>query len=233
MLYAMSDLHGEYQKYLAMLEKIKFNQKDTLYLLGDLVDRGPEPVKILQDIMQRPNVYPLLGNHEVMAIYILKQLLVEVTEETISQVDTYLMENIFIWQRNGGGVTLEQFQALPLRERRQLLEFMEGFGWYETVDVGERAFLLVHAGLGNYRPGKKLEEYSLEELTMVRLDYQTQYFPDDSIYVLSGHTPTKLLGGKWEIYRSHNIHPSLTAGRPSAGDWPASAWTLWRNFTCN
>lgn len=204
MLYAMSDLHGEYQKYLAMLEKIKFSQEDTLYLLGDLVDRGPEPVKILQDIMQRPNVYPLLGNHEVMAIYILKQLLVEVTEETISQVDTYLMENIFIWQRNGGGVTLEQFQALPLRERRQLLEFMEGFGWYETVDVGERAFLLVHAGLGNYRPGKKLEEYSLEELTMVRPDYQTRYFPDDSIYVLSGHTPTKLLSGKWEIYRRHN-----------------------------
>lgn len=154
MLYAMSDLHGEYQKYLAMLEKIKFNQEDTLYLLGDLVDRGPEPVKILQDIIQRPNVYPLLGNHEVMAIYVLKQLLVEVTEETISQVDTYLMENIFLWQRNGGGVTLEQFQALPPRERRQLLEFLEGFGWYETVDVGERAFLLVHAGLGNYRPGK-------------------------------------------------------------------------------
>lgn len=204
MLYAMSDLHGEYQKYLAMLEKIKFSQEDTLYLLGDLVDRGPEPVKILQDIIQRPNVYPLLGNHEVMAIYILKQLLVEVTEETISQVDTYLMENIFLWQRNGGGVTLEQFQALPLRERRQLLEFLEGFGWYETVDVGERAFLLVHAGLGNYRPGKKLEEYSLEELTMVRPDYQTQYFPDDSIYVLSGHTPTKLLSGKWEIYHSHN-----------------------------
>lgn len=204
MLYAMSDLHGEYQKYLAMLEKIKFSQEDTLYLLGDLVDRGPEPVKILQDIMQRPNVYPLLGNHEVMAVYILKQLLLEVTEETISQVDTYLMENIFLWQRNGGGVTLEQFQALPPRERRQLLELMEGFGWYETVDVGERAFLLVHAGLGNYRPGKKLEEYSLEELTMVRPDYQTQYFPDDSIYVLSGHTPTKLLSGKWEIYHSHN-----------------------------
>lgn len=204
MLYAMSDLHGEYEKYLAMLEKIKFSQEDTLYLLGDLVDRGPEPVKILQDIMQRPNVYPLLGNHEVMAVYILKQLLVEVTEETISQVDAYLMENIMLWQRNGGGVTLEQFQALPPRERRQLLEFMEGFGWYETVDVGQRAFLLVHAGLGNYRPGKKLEEYSLEELTMVRPDYQTQYFPDDSIYVLSGHTPTKLLSGKWEIYHSHN-----------------------------
>lgn len=232
MLYAMSDLHGEYQKYLAMLEKIKFNQEDTLYLLGDLVDRGPEPVKILQDIMQRPNVYPLLGNHEVMAVYILKQLLLEVTEETISQVDTYLMENIFIWQRNGGGVTLEQFQALPPRKRRQLLEFLEGFGWYETVDVGQRAFLLVHAGLGNYRPGKKLVEYSLEELTMVRPDYQTQYFPDDSIYVLSGHTPTKLLGGKWEIYRSHN-NIVLDCGRPSAGGWPAFAWTLWRNFTCN
>lgn len=126
MLYAMSDLHGEYQKYLAMLEKIKFNQEDTLYLLGDLVDRGPEPVKILQDIMQRPNVYPLLGNHEVMAIYVLKQLLVEVTEETISQVDTYLMENIFLWQRNGGGVTLEQFQALPPGSEGSCWNFWKG-----------------------------------------------------------------------------------------------------------
>ena len=59
MLYAMSDLHGEYQKYLAMLEKIKFNQEDTLYLLGDLVDRGPEPVKILHHAAAQ--CVPLIG----------------------------------------------------------------------------------------------------------------------------------------------------------------------------
>ena len=34
--------------------------------------------------------------------------------------------------------------------------------------------------------------------------YERQYFDDDSIYIVSGHTPTKLISGKWEIYHSHN-----------------------------
>ena len=41
MLYVMSDIHGEYERYLAMLEQIAFSQDDTLFVLGDVVDRGP------------------------------------------------------------------------------------------------------------------------------------------------------------------------------------------------
>ena len=40
MTYAMSDLHGCYDKYKKMLEKIHFGEDDTLYILGDVVDRG-------------------------------------------------------------------------------------------------------------------------------------------------------------------------------------------------
>ena len=51
MIYAMSDLHGCYDKYIKMLEKINFNNNDTLYILGDIVDRGDGGIKILQDII--------------------------------------------------------------------------------------------------------------------------------------------------------------------------------------
>ena len=64
MHYAISDIHGCYDKYISMLEKIGFNDGDTLYFLGDAVDRGPDGVKILLDMMARKNVVPLLGNHE-------------------------------------------------------------------------------------------------------------------------------------------------------------------------
>ena len=50
MIYAMSDLHGCYDKYIKMLEKINFNENDMLYILGDIVDRGPDGIKILLDI---------------------------------------------------------------------------------------------------------------------------------------------------------------------------------------
>ena len=40
MTYAMSDLHGESGRYQAMLERIRFSPEDTLFILGDVVDRG-------------------------------------------------------------------------------------------------------------------------------------------------------------------------------------------------
>ncbi|MBR2043339.1 MAG: metallophosphoesterase [Clostridia bacterium] len=45
----MSDLHGCYYKYIKMIEKINFSNNYALYILGDIVDRGPdgiEPLKI-------------------------------------------------------------------------------------------------------------------------------------------------------------------------------------------
>ena len=34
MYYVMSDIHGEYEKYLLMLEKIQLSEKDALFVLG-------------------------------------------------------------------------------------------------------------------------------------------------------------------------------------------------------
>ena len=58
-IYCMSDIHGEYDKYIKMLDTINFGSKDTLYVLGDVVDRGPNPMAVLFDMMKRPNVVPL------------------------------------------------------------------------------------------------------------------------------------------------------------------------------
>lgn len=39
MNYVFSDILGYYDKYKEMLEKIKFSDYDTLYILGDVMDR--------------------------------------------------------------------------------------------------------------------------------------------------------------------------------------------------
>ena len=68
MTYVMSDLHGCYDKYAWMLEKIGFGDGDTLYILGDVIDRGPDGIRILLDMMGRKNVIPIIGNHESLAL---------------------------------------------------------------------------------------------------------------------------------------------------------------------
>lgn len=70
----MSDLHGQYDKYLQMLKKIGFGDGDTLYILGDVIGRGEGGIDILLDMMERKNVIPLIGNHESLALSSMKHI---------------------------------------------------------------------------------------------------------------------------------------------------------------
>ena len=66
MIYCISDLHGRYDRYEKVLEKIQ--DTDELYVLGDCIDRGKDGLKILKDIKERNNVHLLMGNHELLLL---------------------------------------------------------------------------------------------------------------------------------------------------------------------
>ena len=65
--YVMSDIHGEADRFHAMLEKLRFSSQDTLYILGDVIDRGPDGIGLLRQIMQMRNAVLLLGNHVIFS----------------------------------------------------------------------------------------------------------------------------------------------------------------------
>lgn len=205
MTYVISDIHGEYEKYVEMLKKIKFSDDDTLYVLGDVIDRGERPVDILLDIMNRSNVFPIVGNHELMALDLLRKLTVEITADNFAtHLNEELMDKLLQWQMNGGDTTIKQFRKLCTDEREYVLDYLEEFVPYELVKVGNRKFLLVHSGLGNFSPDKELDEYDLEELTYIRPDYDRRYFDDNNLFIVGGHTPTLAISGNPEIYKNKN-----------------------------
>lgn len=197
-VYVMADIHGEYNKFLAILELINFNDADELFILGDIIDRGPDPIKLVKDLSFRNNVFCLLGNHELMAIDILKTLLVEINAENFeSHIDTSVINKLMEYQSNGGDTTLKQFKELPNEERVELLNFLKEFELHDVVDVGDKTFILSHTG---NITNKKLSEHSVEELTFIRADYDKQVFTDPHVYLVCGHTPTLAITGKPEIY---------------------------------
>ena len=207
MTYVMSDIHGEYEKYLQMLKLIKFSDEDELFVLGDVLDRGPEPIKLIMDMMSREkNVFPLMGNHDLMALDVLSKLMVEITEDNY---DTYLTKDIMLelndWIYNGGDITLSQFRALEKPQKYAILGYIEYcFSPCEAIDIGEKSFIMSHAGLGNFRKDKKMREYTDEELMFGRNDPDVQYFDNENIYLIWGHTPTRVICGEDKIYKSHN-----------------------------
>ena len=54
--------------FLELLGEIGLRAEDTLYILGDVLDRGPHPIRTLLMLMKMPNVVCLAGNHELMAL---------------------------------------------------------------------------------------------------------------------------------------------------------------------
>ena len=107
MTYVMSDLHGHYQKYLKMLETIRFTDDDDLFILGDAVDRGPQPAELLQDVSMRTNVFPLMGNHDLTAAILLRKLNVMITNENCeNQLGEEIMKHLLMWQMDGGQTTI-------------------------------------------------------------------------------------------------------------------------------
>lgn len=77
MRYAIADIHGCCKTFEKLLVRSGFNKNDTLYLLGDYVDRGPDSCGVLTLIMglieAGYDVYPLRGNHEEMMLGTYKQ----------------------------------------------------------------------------------------------------------------------------------------------------------------
>lgn len=210
--YVISDIHGEYDMFLELLAKIRLKETDTLYILGDILDRGPHPIQVLLKLMEMPNAIPLVGNHELMALECLEFLCKEITEQSIAEMDSRMAGNLFSWQRNGSRTTIEEFRKLDREMQQEVLEYIKEFLLYEELTVSGKSFLLVHAGLGNYAPEKEIGDYSLRELVWNRADYETQYFED--VFVVTGHTPTRAITGNPKpgyIYRK-NLHIAIDCG---------------------
>lgn len=213
----MSDLHGCYDQYIKMLKKIQFSESDELYILGDVIDRGKEPIKILLDMAARDNVYAILGNHELLALSVLPALLKEITHQNATDgMSEQDIERLLFWQGEGGNTTLEKLQKLSPDERNYLLEYLREFMLYDKIQVGKNTFILVHAGLGNFTPERPLSDYTAEELTLYRPDPNQCFFTDNT-YLICGHTPTKLLCGKAEIYQNRN-HIFIDCGAVFGGN---------------
>lgn len=224
MTYVISDIHGCYDKYIQILELIDFKDSDTLFILGDVIDRGAEPIKILLDMMPRPNVFPILGNHEEVAIDFLSKLLVEITDENHAEhIDGDFLMGLPLWFADGGVTTLDGFKKLPNEERAWVYEYLQEFSLYEIVTVNDKKFILTHSGLPEGADLKKLEsenEYKSFDFALATTEYSMQYF-DDGVFLVTGHVPTFHIDPayKGKIYRANNniaIDTGAVFGEPLA-----------------
>ena len=129
-IYVCSDIHGQYDLYKQMLDEIKFSDEDELYILGDVIDRGKDGIKILQDIIGKPNITCLMGNHELMMLHYF-------TGGNTGSA----------WRRsdNGSDDTLKDFAALNNEEQQKILNYLEDMFLQVEIPINQEIYLLSHS----------------------------------------------------------------------------------------
>lgn len=147
-VYVASDIHGYLAAFKEALELSGFGPDDELYVLGDLIDRGPDPVGTIQYVRSLPNAHVLMGNHEQLMLQALSHL--PAPENGYFDLGTMSDDDFldwYSWCQNGGGTTIDQLEKLTVDDYLSLVAWVRNLPFYDVVEVAGRPYILVHAGI--------------------------------------------------------------------------------------
>lgn len=172
-LFAIGDIHGCVLTFKRMLfEELKIQQQDEIYCLGDYIDRGIDSKGVIDVILylkkQGYQIHTLRGNHE--------QMMMDSTENE---------DNFYLWNRNGGDITLKSFginsySDMPLFYK----EFFEQTKFY----IETSKYIFVHASL-NFHKENIFEDKNAMLWTR---DFPSHHQLPGNKILIHGHTPEPL-----------------------------------------
>ncbi len=211
MVYAISSLYGDWERYTEILKKINLKDDDILFVVGDIVDGGSKGIEILMDMMMRGNVFPILGEHDLICYEILSSIEKETRTDFSAPLSKALADRSQEWLNRGGEGTMEGYSKLSDDDKIALLEYMEEFSIFEEVECGGEKFILCHNLPENFESGDNLDDYSAEEILSGNIDYNTNYFPGKIL--ISGHDITIEIDREThgKIFRNEN-HIAINCG---------------------
>ena len=161
MTYVISDINGNYQKFKELMDNVLINDSDTLYILGDTVDFGDEPMELIEDISMRSNVYAVAGARDYLAarmLYGFDKML-----KGGGTPDASYISEMTEWVANGGQTTLDGFRALDADAREGVLDYLTEMTLYEETVIKGKTYILMSRGIANYDADTDLEDYEPED----------------------------------------------------------------------
>ena len=178
MIYVLSDIHGNERRFASVLEQIRLRPEDTLYVLGDVIDRYPGGIPILRRLMAMPNARMLLGNHEYMMLRALGQ------PRDSNFDDGRALEH---WYRNGGKVTHEHLKRLRKSLRQEIVDYLHSLPLHYDVELNGTHYKLVHGDTEeNFDPNFPSPVYYA-----VWKRFESMDPPPEGYTLVFGHTPTR------------------------------------------
>lgn len=197
--FAISDIHGCHKTFLALLDAIQLTKEDELYILGDMIDRGPNSVAVMDHVIQMMEdgykVTPLMGNHEWMFM--------QAIDETIPYCWDW--RRYQAWVKNGGVTVMMNFGFQRIDDLKNLDKkydtFVRSLKHYVELDN----CFLVHAGF-NFKD----EDIFKDTHSMMWIRNYYQGINSEKIHnkrIIHGHTSRRFDTLEQEI--KDNKYPAI------------------------
>ena len=177
--FVIGDIHGNYKPMMDLFRKAGLDyENDILISLGDIVDRGPEPVSVVNELMKLRNLIYILGNHDYWCLEYLK------TGKAAAD-----------WLFQGGNATMNDYLKHPSQAQRHKDFFASARLFY----IDDKNRLFVHAGFDSFRPfaNQMTDQLTLlwdRSLFRVASEYEQegkQFEEFSEIFI--GHSPAQLI----------------------------------------
>ena len=151
---AISDIHGNLPYLEGLLEKLRFNEEDILFILGDFTEKGPQSLETLRYIMnlsEKYCVYTLCGNCDIWA-----PLIDEEIGEGAASVMPYMERKPLSLGRQicaemgiefSPDMDYNAFRERVLTEYKREMDFLRSLP--TLIDTGDYVF--VHGGIPEER----------------------------------------------------------------------------------
>ncbi len=185
------DIHGHLKTLKFLIEdRIALSKSDSIYFLGDYIDRGPDSKGVIDFIMNLQNsgydVHCIRGNHEDYCIRAWE-----------SDQNCFLFRSKIEkdWRKNGALRTLQSFGVKRPREIEQrYIDWMKQTEYYVELDD----YILVHAGF-NFKIKNPLED--VISMMWVR-DFKVNKEKVNGKRVVHGHVPVEM--SLIDLFRNNN-----------------------------
>lgn len=203
MVYAISNINGCYDKWQLMLKEIKFSDGDDMYVLGDAIDYSDESMPLLFDMMERHNVYPIMGEREYKFLSFVKNFPTKNgLDEFAASLSPENISKFTAWIKDGGRATFEEYMKLSPEDKSAILEYLDEFMLYDTCFAGDNEFVFTHCGINNFDKNKSLDDYEIDDFLNADISSETSYYTDK--YMIVGHKPTFSISAEYagKIYKN-------------------------------
>lgn len=179
--WVIPDVHGCIKTLRYLIEnRIDLQKGDTIFFLGDYIDRGPDSKGVIDYLMRLQNsgyeIRCIRGNHEDYCIRAWEDDQKRILFHSPIEKD---------WRKNGGTKTLESFGAKRPRDiAKPYIEWMKKTEYYIELED----YILVHAGL-NFNAQNPFEDN--RSMMWIR-DFKVDKSKTGGKKVIHGHVPVEM-----------------------------------------